>query len=52
MKTPIIIGRYRFKIIKNMLAGQLTLAQAENLQRMTDGEIMRIVCANNTSKGE
>ena len=46
MKTPIIVGRYRFKIAWNMLAGQLTLAQAENLQRMTDGEIMRILMQN------
>lgn len=52
MKTPIEVGRYRFKIAWNMLAGLLTLAQAENLQRMKDGEIMRLICSNNNSKGE
>lgn len=50
MKTPIEVGRYRFKIIKNMLAGLLTLAQAENLQRMTDREIMRLIYANLPTK--
>ncbi len=52
MKTPIEVGRYRFKIIKNMLAVVLTLAQAENMQQMADREIMRLICANNNLKGE
>lgn len=46
MKTPTEIGRYRFQIIKNMLAGLLTIAQAENLQRTTDGEILRLIRVN------
>ena len=32
MKTPIEVGRYRFKIIKNMLAGALTIDQAKGEQ--------------------
>lgn len=43
MKTPLEVGRYRFVIIRNMLAGILTIAQAEALQKMTDGEIMRLI---------
>ena len=50
MKTPIVVGRYRFQIIKNMLAGKLTIAQAENLQRMTDGEIMRLLMQNKVTQ--
>ena len=50
MKTTIEVGRYRFKIIKNMLAGLLTIAQAENLQRMTDGEIMRMLMQNQAAQ--
>lgn len=43
MKTPLEVGRYRFGIIKNMLAGNLTISQAEALQKMSDGEIMRLI---------
>lgn len=50
MKTPIVVGRYRFQIIKNMLAGQLTIAQAENMQKMTDVEIMRLLMQNQAAQ--
>ena len=50
MKTPIVVGRYRFKIVWNMLVGKLTLAQAENLQRMTDREIMRMLMQNQVTQ--
>ncbi len=46
MKTPIEVGRYRFQIIHNMLAGLLTIAQAENLQKTADGEILRLIRVN------
>ena len=44
MKTPQEVGRYRFGIIRNMLAGILTIAQAEELQRMSDSQIMQLIC--------
>ena len=50
MKTPIEVGRYRFKIIKNMLARVLTIEQAENIQKMTDGEIMRLLMQNQAAQ--
>ena len=43
MKTPKIVGLYRFNIIASMLAGNLTIDQAEALQKMTDLEIMRLI---------
>ena len=43
MKTPLEVGRFRFVIIRNMLAGLLTIAQAEELQRMSDRQIMRLI---------
>jgi len=46
MKTPIDVGRYRFQIIRNMLAGKLTIAQAENLQRMRDIDILALIRTN------
>lgn len=47
MMTSLEVGRYRFKIIHNMLAGNLTISQAEALQKMKDGEIMRLIRKNN-----
>ena len=46
MKTPHIVGLYRFAIIKSMLAGNLTISQAEELQKMSDKEAMRLVMKN------
>ena len=42
-RTSIEVGRYRFQIIRNMLAGMLTIAQAENLQRMRDIDILALI---------
>lgn len=43
MKTPPDVGKYRCKIIHNVLAGALTIDQAEALQKLTDAEIMRLI---------
>lgn len=46
MKTPQVVGLYRFSIIKSMLAGNLTIAQAEALQKISDKEAMHLVMKN------
>jgi hypothetical protein len=46
MKTPQIVGKYRLGIIRRMMAGELTTDQAENIQRMTDREIKRLLMQN------
>jgi hypothetical protein len=43
MKTPWDVGKYRLGIIRRLLAAQLTTDQAENLQRMSDREILRLL---------
>ena len=50
MKTPLPVGRYRFRIAHNMQAGKLTIEQAENLQQMTDNEIMRLIMSDGGEK--
>lgn len=42
-KTPFDVGEYRLKIIRNVLSGEITAAQAEKLQRMTDCEVARLI---------
>jgi hypothetical protein len=43
MKTPWEVGKYRLGIIRRLIAGELTTDQAENIQRMFDREIARMI---------
>jgi len=50
MKTPWDVGKYRLGIIRRLLAGELTTDQAENIQRMSDREIKRLIMQNKPCK--
>jgi len=43
MRTPTEVGKYRFGIIHKMMAGELTIEQAVQIQKYEDKELMRLI---------
>lgn len=43
MKTPQDVGKYRFSVIKKMLAGEISMEAALDIQKMTDAEIAYLI---------
>jgi hypothetical protein len=46
MKTPQAVGKYRFEIIRRMLAGKISMDAAVEIQQLTDREIARLIHRN------
>lgn len=43
MRTPREVALWRIQVIKNMLAGKISMAAAIDIQQLTDREIKRLI---------